>query len=299
MKARTLHQTYGTLGVLNGMENPERSQRVERFLALRYEGVPFGEREIQHRNDDPTDINYSKELGEAIAFGHLAVATGIDHLVANIENRKPPEPDLRVTLIDECHVCVEVGQITTSTSAKYFGGIQKVNQHLRRLEDTDPAYRSEIQGRHVSVQLPEAPPSAKAREAADEIVKLLRSLDFKTVRRKALIRVDSAVTPYLASLKANYYVGDGISTYVCANNTANMFDPDESVRDFDAMLRSKMLKKYAADAPLWLALPLTDLMQVPILSMEAIRRRVLSDIGQFDRVMVGIMEDAEIIDRQS
>jgi len=294
---RTLRDGYGTLGTLNGEKNQEQGQRRERFLALRYEGVPFGEHEIRYRNDDPTEINYSKEMAEAISFGHLVVGTGLDHLVSDIENRTPPEPDLRVTLTDGSHVWVEVGQVTEPASAKYFSAIQKVNQHLRRLENADPAYLSEIQGRHVSVQLPNAPTAAESRLAADEIVKLLRSIDFDTVQRKALIGADPAVAPYLASLGANYYVGDGISTYVRANNVGNSFDPEDSVSQFVVMLQSKMAKKYAVDAPLWLALPLTDLMQVPTLSLRAIRRRILADTGQFDRVLVGIMEDAEVIDK--
>lgn len=104
----------------------------------------------------------------------------------------------------------------------------------------------------MSVQLPAAPPAGKAREAANEIVAPLRSLDFETVQRKALIKVDPAVTPYLASLGADYYVGDGISTYVRANNGANWFDPNESVNDFHAMLAKKMERRYAVDGPLWL-----------------------------------------------
>ncbi|HEX3464251.1 MAG TPA: hypothetical protein VHS78_09425 [Candidatus Elarobacter sp.] len=280
-----------------GAPNTEQARKRERFLALRYEGRPFGGHEIRFRNDDPTEIEYEKAFGEAIAFGHLAVATGLDDQVENIENRKPPEPDLQVTLKDGRHVWVEVGQVTASASAKYFAGIQKVNQYLRRLEDADPSYLAEIQGRHVSVQLPTAPPASKARQAADEIVTLLRSLDFDTVQRTALLDMDPTVTPYLASLGANYYVGDGISTYVRANNTANAFNPDDSVRDFYAMLGKKMDRKYTVDAPLWLVLSLTDLMHVPSLSMAALRQSIPGHMGQFERVLVGTMEDAVIIER--
>jgi hypothetical protein len=277
----------------------EAGKRRERFLALSYEGIPFAEHAIQYRNNDPTEVNFSKEMGEAISYGHLAVATGLNHLVSNIENRQPPEPDLRVTWTDGSHVWVEVGQVTEPSSAKYFAAIQKVNQHLRRLENADPAFLAEIQGRHVSVQLPEAPPTSKSRLAADEIVKLLRSIDFDTVPRMVALNVDPDVTPYLASLRAYYYVGDGLSTYLRADNVGNSFNPDDSVNDFKAMLASKMTKKYTVDAPLWLALPLTDLMHVPMLSLEAIRRRVLADTGQFSRILVGSMEDAQIIERLS
>jgi hypothetical protein len=295
---RTLRDAYAMLNTLNGGENHEQLKRCEPFLALRYEGVPFGEHVIRQRNDDPTEVNYSKEMGEAIAFGHLAVGTGLDHLVANIENRKPPEPDLRVTLMDGSHVWVEVGQVMESSSAKYFADIRKVNQHLLRFENANPEYLAEIRGRYVSVLLPEAPPAAKSRAAADEIVTLFRSLDFAAVQRKAFIATDPAITPYLASLKAKYHVGAGSTTCVRATHTANTFSPDDSIDDLEAMLKSKMGKTYAVDAPLWLALPLTDLMHVPTLSVAAMRRRVIADIGQFDRVLVGIMDDAELIERR-
>jgi hypothetical protein len=295
-RPRTLRDGYGMLDFLNDNGDTEQRRRRTRFLSLPYDGVPFGDHELRFRNADPTEIEYEKAFGEAIAFGHLAVAIGLDDRVANIENRTPPKPDLRVTLTDGTHVWIEVGRVTASESARYFGGIQKVNQHLRLLENADPAYLAEIQGRHVSVQLPTAPLSAKARQAADEIVMLLRSLDFETVQRKALIQVDPGVTPYLASLGADYYVGDGISTYVRASNGANCFDPNESVEDFYAMIVKKMQRTYAVNGPLWLVLPLTDLRHVPSLSMAAIRQRIPKEMGQFDRVVVGTMEDAEIIE---
>lgn len=51
------------------------------------------------------------------------------------------------------------------------------------------------------------------------------------------------------------------------------------------------------DAPLWLALYLNDLRQVPNLTMAAIRARTLPGTGQFDRVIVGTLVDAEVFDR--
>jgi len=289
---RTLQDGYGPPDLTT-----EAGRRRERFLSLNYNGIPFADHPIQYRNNDPTEVGYSKEMAEAVSFGHLAVGAGIDHLVSNIENRKPPEPDLRVILADGADVWVEVGQVTESASAKYFSAIQKVNQHLRRLENADAVYLGEIQGRHVSVQLPSAPPAAQSEAAADEIVTIMRSIDFDTARRKVLIRVDPTVAPYLASLGANYYIGDGISTYVRANNGANAFNPDDTVTDFKATLEIKMGKSYEVNGPLWLAMPLTDLRQVPMLSLEAIRRRVFGDTGQFNRVLVGMMEDALILDK--
>lgn len=44
-------------------------------------------------------------------------------------------------------------------------------------------------------------------------------------------------------------------------------------------------------------LPLTDLRHVPSLSLAAIRQRIPAQMGQFDRLVVGTMEDAEIIER--
>ncbi len=295
---RTLRDNYRILDFLNGDKHSEQGRLRERFLNLRYMSIPLGDHKVRLRNDDATDINHPKEMSEVIAFGHLAVSTGLDVNVRNIVNCKPPEPDLRIELEDGSHVFVEVGQVKASESPKYFGAIDKVNQHLRWLEMSDSAYFAEIQGRHVSVRLPTAPPTNRSREAADEIVKLLRSIDFETVQRKSLLKVDKTNTPYLASLGATYGVGDGISTNVGADSTAYGFDPEESVRDLYSMLAKKLKRTYATDAPLWLALPLTDLKHDPSLSMKAMRNRMPTEMGQFERILFGTMEDAQVVHRQ-
>jgi hypothetical protein len=141
--------------------------------------VPFGDSPIEFRNDDDTEINYSKEMAEAISFAHLAVATHIDGMIVNIDNRQPPTPDLYVELSDGSHVYVEVGQIVASESARYVATIAKVNQHLMGHECDEPAYLDEIHERHLSVQIPLVATSRRTRAVADEIVALLRSLDFR------------------------------------------------------------------------------------------------------------------------
>jgi hypothetical protein len=81
------------------------------------------------------------------------------------------------------------------------------------------------------------------------------------------------------------------------NIDAHAFDPDESADDFDERLNDKVTKTYAQGRTIWLALILNDRMQVPSLSMEAIRARLPANIGQFSRLLFGSLEDAEMIVR--
>ena len=57
-----------------------------------------------------------------------------------------------------------------------------------------------------------------------------------------------------------------------------------------------MSKVYVPGKPIWLALALNDLMQVPKFTMEIVRERVPTTIGQFKRVLIGTMEEAIILD---
>jgi hypothetical protein len=68
------------------------------------------------------------------------------------------------------------------------------------------------------------------------------------------------------------------------------------VRDFYAML-AKMDRTYTVDAPLWVVLSLTDLKHVPSVSMATLRQSITGHMEQFDRVLVGTMEGAEVIER--
>ena len=298
-KSRTLRDAYELLDLRDGDAKTERRERNERFLRIPFEAVPFGEHEIEYRNDDDTEVNFTKELGEAIAFGHLSVATRLDASVVDIESRRPPEPDLRVTFADGTRVRVEVGRITASASSRYFAAIEKINRHLRRFEIANLDYASEIRGRFVSVILTHAPPDKYTKRTADEIISLFTSIDFDRVPRRSLLRIDAAIAPFLLSLGAKYYVGDGSATCVSATSGAHAFNPDESADTFLTMLDKKLGKSYEGDGPLWLALTLTDFMQVPTLSMDAIRKRLPDRFGQFERVIVGSMHDAVVIRNES
>ena len=87
----------------------------------------------------------------------------------------------------------------------------------------------------------------------------------------------------------------GSATVLTAQSDAHWFDPNESVDDLDARLADKMSKVYVPGKPIWLALALNDLMQVPKFTMEILRTQVPTTIGQFERVLVGTMEDAIIL----
>ena len=275
--------------------NPAHAARRDRLFALRYNGIPLGDVEPKFLDGDPGN-DYARGFDEVMAFAHLAVGSALDAEVANIRTSDPPKPDLIVDLIDGRTVYVEVGRVTASES--YFGRIKAVNRGIRSML-RDPSFLGEIQGRNVVFTMPEAPARKESMQAVAEIVAVFRSTDFDTVERGALLSVSPSVAPLLASLKVKYLAGRGISTGLSARQAANWFDPWDAASDFYSMLEKKLKKSYDVDAPLWLALPLTDLAHVPKLSMTAIRSALPPELGQFSRAIVGTMEDAQVIERPS
>jgi hypothetical protein len=259
---------------------------------LRYNGVPLGDVEPEFVDGDPGN-DYARPFDEVMAFAHLAVGSGLDAEVANIRTCDPPKSDLVVDLVDGSTVYVEVGRVSASES--YFGRIKAVNRGIRSML-RDPSFLGEIQGRYTEFIMAEAPARKQSAQAVAEVVAVFRAIDFDTVERGSLLSVPSRVAPMLASLKVKYIVGRRNYTALSASQAANSFDPWDAVSDFYSMLKKKLKKSYVADAPLWLALPLTDLAHVPELSLNAIRTSLPSELGQFSRVIVGTMQDAHVIE---
>lgn len=281
----TLRQVYETLGVVD-----DRHQRV---LHLRYFDTPLGDHEVRFRSDDDLTPVFDKEFGEALSFAHLAVAAGINFTVANIESRKPPEPDILVELTDGNYVYAEIATVVAGPSARYHGTINLINTLLRRREEDDGTYAALVEGKQVSFVLPTVPRARDVGHVIEEIVNMMRSIDFTTVSRNRFIPVGISVAPILSHHEARYIVAaqDGLATYVRATSDAHAFNPDDSLGNFATVLSDKMGKTYRAAHPIWLLLVLEDLMQVPMLSLQAIRQLLPTQLGQFSRLIVGTVQD--------
>jgi hypothetical protein len=292
----TLREAYGVLDILNG-PNPDAEDRRRRLLAVYYNGTPLGDHVPVMRSSDPGETYYSKEFGEALSFANLAVGAGIDAKIANIVNASPPEPDLIVTMTHGAEVYVEVAQVTEESSARAANTIGAINKHITNRYLTDAAFAKASKGKFIDFKFPTVPKSSETMAVADEMIAILYATDFATVERKTFLKPSATTAPILNRLGAKYYIGAGSATALSAQLDAHTFDPQESANDLDARLADKLTKTYAQGRPIWLALVLNDRMQVPSLTMELIQQRVPTTIGQFERVIVGTMEEARIFEK--
>jgi len=294
MLPKTLREAYAVLDMLNG-PNPAAEERRRRLLAIRYEGNPLGDHAPRMRTTEPGETEYRKDFGEAVSFAHIAVGAGIDEQIADMVSAEPPEPDLLITLTDGTEVYVEVAQVTEQQSARSSNTIRTINKHIHNRAANDAAFAAARVGRHLTFKFANIPPSRETKAVADEMVDVLYATDFAAVTRGSLMPVPPAVAPKLSALGVRYAVIAGSATGLTAQSDAQWFDPNDSVDDLDARLADKMSKVYVPGKPIWLALALNDLMQVPQFTMEAVRSRVPATIGQFERVLVGTMEEAIIL----
>ena len=294
MLPKTLREAYAILDMLNG-PNPAAEERRRRLLAIRYEGKPLGDHEPRMRTTEPGETEYSKEFGEAVTFAHIAVGARIDKEIADMVSVKPPEPDLLVTLTNGTQVYVEVAQVTEQQSARSSNTIRTINKHIHNRAASDVVFAAARVGHHLMFKFPNVPPSRETQAVADEMVDVLYATDFAGVERGTLLPAPATVAPKLSALGVRYAVLAGSATALTAQSDAHWFDPNESVDDLDVRLADKMSKIYVPGKPIWLALALSDLMQVPKFTMEIVRERVPTTIGQFERVLVGTMEEAIIL----
>lgn len=290
----SLREAYGLLDALS-RSTPAAEISRRRMLDICYEGKPLGDHSLRMRSAAPGETYYAKEFGEAVSFAHLAVGADIDGQIVDVVSRLPPEPDLLVALVDGSEVYVEVAQVTEEHSARASSTMSAINKHIHNRDAADPAFAAARQGRHIDFRFPAIPTSRETKAVADEMVTVLYTTDFATVERRTLLRPSATITPVLHRLGVSYYIGAGTSTALSAQLDANTFDPDDAADDLDARLADKMSKSYEAGRPIWLALALNDHMHVSSLSMEAIRRRLPSTIGQFDLVIMGTLEEAVIL----
>ncbi len=274
---------------------PDAEDRRRRVLAIRYENIPLGDHPLRMRSSEPGETYYSKEFGEAISFAHLAVGADIDDQIADTVSKAPPEPDLIVTFTDGSQKYVEVAQVIEEQSARASSTIAAINKHIANRYFGDPAYAAANAGRHIDFTFPNVPTSRETKTVADEMVAVLYATDFSAVERRTFLKPSSIIAPTLNRLGARYYVGVGNSTALSAQLDAHTFDPEESADDLDTRLADKLKKHYARGLPIWLALALNDHKQIPSFSMDVIRQRVPTTIGQFECVVFGTMEDAHII----
>jgi hypothetical protein len=294
MLPKTLRDAYAILDMLNS-PSPAAEERRRRLLAIRYEGKPLGDHEPRMRTIELGETEYRKDFGEAVSFAHIAVGAGIDEQIADVVSVLPPEPDLRVTLTDGTQVYVEVSQVTEQWSARNSSIIRNINKQIHNRAASEPGFAAARTGRGLMFKFANLPPSRETQSTANEMVEVLYATDFATVRCGALMPVPATTAPKLSALGVRYAVLAGSATVLSAQLDAHWFDPNESVDDLDVRLAKKMSKVYVPGKPIWLALALSDSMQVPRFTMEIVRARVPTTIGQFERVLVGTMEEAIIL----
>ncbi len=285
-KPRTLREQYDAIHAVNVGGDPAEKDRCDRLMEIPYRGRPFG---------DYVRDNDSKKFCEAYAFANLAVATDMDAEIIDIENCVEPEPDLHVTLTGGRKIYVEVSQVTGRASARAWSAMEAINTELRRRYDSDSTYAAALQGWRMHFLFSKFPTSRETHAIPDEIMAVFYATDFATVKQNTPLGPDPAVAPILNRLRAKYEVSVGRYTAIVVNIDAHGFDPNESADDFDERLRDKMAKTYTPGRSIWLALTLDDRMQAAALSMNTIRARLPANIGQFDRLLFGSLDDAEMI----
>jgi hypothetical protein len=287
----------------------------ERALSLRFAGVPF--RDHAERCSAPFVSDLAEDLYEAFTFAHLAVGANIDTQVRDIVKCSPPKPDLLVHLTDKSSVYVEVGRVRPIASGRHFGEIQALNKGLMLAAKSEPAIVQHVHGRHVSFGMRDVSSKNNRQTVVSEIIETLRSIRFdesqpwiffdSLITRKPTKRLrlkpDPLIAPTLSKLGVSIDVVEFIreqerSTYVTVRSRAGIGMPSDSVLDFDNTLQAKNARRYDAKGALWLAMPLEDDMQLPAASLRRIRAARTINLGQFDRVIVGTLQDAEVIDRR-
>ncbi len=277
-------------------ETGARLARRNRALDMRYAGIPF--RDHEERRAAPLMSDLAEDLYEAFAFAYLAVGAGIDDLVQDIEKCQPRKPDLLVKMKDGSSVYVEVGRVRPSESGRHSGEIDALNKGLMLVAQADDDLRRHVQDRHISFGMETVPAKSERRAVVAELVVTLRAMRFDGLERVAYFKPDPAVAPVLSRLKVTIAVVETSSTYVTVSSRARIGSPSASVADFETELRDKISRCYDADAPMWLAMPLEDDRQLPSSALAAIRTAIPSDLGQFARVIVGTLDDAEVVERR-
>lgn len=286
-KPQTLREQLDALHAVNVGGDPAEKARFDRLVEVPYRGRPLGD----HVRD-----NNSKHYREVHDFANLAVATDMDAEIVDIENCVEPDPDLGVTLTGDREVYVEVSQVTAPASARAWSEMEAINLELQRRYESDPAYAAALQGRRMHFIFPNFPTKREARAIPDEIIAIFYAADVASMKQAVSLRPYPAVAPILSKLRAgcNITIG-GRYMGIVVTKDAHAFDPNESANDFHERLREKMNKTYTSGRPIWLVLILDDRMQAAALSMNAIRARLPTDIGQFDRLLFGSLLDAEMI----
>jgi hypothetical protein len=278
-------------------ETGDRLARRNRALDMRYAGIAF--RHHEERKAAPLMSDLAEDLYEAFSFAFLAVGAGIDHLVADIEKLEPPKPDLVVKLTDGSSIYVEVGRIRGAASGRHSGEIDALNKGLVRVLAGDEALKLHVWKRHISFGMAVVPTKGERATVVAEIVVTLRAMRFDGLPRIAYFTPDPMVAPMLSRLSVKIAVAETSSyPYVAVSSRARIGAPAASVATFESVLRAKIANRYDAELPIWLAMPLEDDQQSPSCALAAIRGTIPADLGQFARVIVGTLDDAEVIDRR-
>lgn len=176
MKRLTVRDWYGQV------KNPpigapdSLAPRRERICALVFDGLPLGE----HFVDEP-------RYEESDMLANVLVACDVDREIASIESL--PErgtkrtPDFEALLRGGRAVRIEVTQFADRAVRAYMGDLNSVFTPAQAAWREDAEILARIAGMHIFFDFPDdAPRGQSRRTAADEILRVLRSIEPADVR---------------------------------------------------------------------------------------------------------------------
>jgi hypothetical protein len=177
---------------------PDRESRIDRLLAMRFDGAPFGELEAIVRSGKPGEHELEKRLGEKSALGHVLCGCHLDRGIENITTLDPPRPDF-VTEGAADTSYVELARVASPDKQRIQGAFNTIAAELNVAESADEAIVARLKGLQLRVLFRDTVPIARrdALAAAAEIIALAKTLDLPSARRNVWNPSDTNV----ASLK--------------------------------------------------------------------------------------------------
>jgi hypothetical protein len=305
--ARTMREAYDATDAGHhpspSTPMPEREDRRERVLIMRFDGVPLGEQEQALRSDDPGETFYAKALGERNALAHVLVGCGLDRDLVGVTTVAPPATDFRLDY-SSGPVFAELARVAGEDRLLIAGSVDAMQKGLAAAMTEDSDLRAIMDGRYVDVRMHLFPATRKGQEAAvGEIIALVKSLDFGSLKE---LRYYSAPenAAVLKGCDADYVVGVATvgTVRIIVPPTAVPFDEDivdainERVAD-KAKSNYEAYRKASGDAPIWLVLVLADMLMPANWAFGYIAKRIAEvEVGPFDRLVVGCFDGGFIFE---
>jgi hypothetical protein len=181
---RSMRQVYAELDVLNAITGtpppPERIDRRDRLLVLRFDGVPFADLPEELRSANSDEIVYAKHLGEMKALGQVLVGCNVDADVADIFSLESPRPDFQLALRSGARPYVELARVADDGTHSIEGAMTTIRKGLFAALDDDVDLRDRLGSNSLEVELRAGAPARPVDQERTvvEIVELAKQLDF-------------------------------------------------------------------------------------------------------------------------